>query len=218
MAGVVYTVAVVGQVIDTSGKLRKVVNSWGYTAGSGSPTPVQLTALADLFLSAVWAPIAARLSAEYRGLTTLVYDDPLTSEGGFDTGKKPADGGQQGARLPLHQAVHVGLRSGRRGLRYVGRKRIGPVMEGDVVGDELNDVAWGAWQGLADGWVDQLETGVQGETWQPVILSRQNSSRGPPAVYDYATLDWATVTREIGLCRHRREREQHQVIGPTHDR
>ena len=200
-------VACIGECTSTGGQRRPVVNVWCYAVGDG-PFPAGWPGLlADAWHQAVWQPVAARLGADYRGQDVRLYDDPTLEGAPLWNGYKPADGQQPGARLPLNLCVAVTLRSWERGHQFVGRKRLGPVAAADVLGDELTDAAWNAWGDIAQRFTQQLVL-PNGQTWQPIILSRTYSDRGPPPTYVGGSLDWAYVAQRIGLCRHRRERTE----------
>jgi hypothetical protein len=205
LAAPVVLLAVVGEVVDTAGKPRKIVNCFAYQGPEGVIPQAGAVELAVAFQAVVWSELAVLLHDDYQGRTILSYTDPWLPVPGVDTGVVPLAGGTAGWRYPLHCAVSVTLRTGYRQRPWIGSKRLGPVPESAGDGDHLNAAAYQQWQQAVGALAVVLNTS-SGQAWKPVILSRQYSVGGVNPQYAGAPLLSGEVATRIGLCRHRRER------------
>jgi hypothetical protein len=207
-----YQVAVHGHVVSSAGYARKVLNVFTYdifqTARYLVPTKAQI---ATAFSGSVWAGIINLLSDQYVGETFFVWRVNQTGDVFTDSTIAVSAGLVAGARLPVNQAVYVGLPTGNRGIWYRGSKRMAPIPVAHVTKDELNATGQTIWTNDIGHFVATFHTGVGGTlvSFFPVVWSRRLSLSTPPPA-SQVVADTVTPYYDITLSswRHRREPTQ----------
>jgi hypothetical protein len=203
----VVSLAVRGLVVASGGQVRKVVNVFSYQNTGGPGPPFDLNGLATQFHLTAWTLIAPFLHTDYAGDAYIAYLDPLLNPPGTLTTQAPPNGGTAGGREPISACVNFWCQTGLRGKSFRSVKRFGPVPTSLVTKDELTPAAQAALQVQVNKLLLPLAT-ADGNTFGAVLLSRQLSTEGPPAVFVGAPLTAVVVNRTLGLARHRRERTQ----------
>jgi len=201
----VVSLAVRGLVTASGGQIRTVVNVFSYQNTAGPGPPFDLNSFATTFHLTAWTLVAPFLHTDYLGDAYIAYTDPLLNPPGTLTTQAPPNGGTAGGREPISSCVNFWCQTGLRGRSFRSVKRFGPVPTSIVSGDELTAAAQAAMQVQVNKLLLSFTT-ADGNTWSPVLLSRQLSTEGPPAVFVGAPLTAITVNRTLGLARHRRER------------
>lgn len=201
------SLAVKGIVTASSGLVRPVVNVFSYQLTAGVLGATWQDDLAQSWVLGIWGFVAAHLSTDYLGDSVRVYADPLLVPPGHLAAQTPPNGGKPLPREPISVCANLWCQTGFRGKSFRSVKRLGPVATSDVVNDGLTPVAQTAWQTDANKLLLSF-TDIGGNTWAPVLLSRQLSVEGPPASFVGAPLLAIRVNRTLGLARHRRERTQ----------
>ena len=106
-----------GTVAETGGSSKNVWNVWHYFQNPNQPGPQTAVAVANVFLTSVWANIAAQLSIAWVGSATLCrYLDDVTFP--LLAANVPATGSLALPRLSTAEAVVILRRSATRGKNF----------------------------------------------------------------------------------------------------
>lgn len=199
-----YEIQILGTLATTGAGNKNVLNVFHYRLLSGNTDGP--AAILSLFLSNVWATVAAALNVAYVGVTSQIrFMDDATV--GFTIGAVPASGVITGARLPTASAVVFPLRAAQRGKIYRGSKHFGGITEAHVTGDELNATGLPFFQAITPK-LSLVLSGTLG-TYQPTVLSRSQSQTAKNATTIISSdITGALLNKTIGTMRRRKERTQ----------
>jgi hypothetical protein len=200
----VVQIIVEGTVVETGGSSKNIFNVFNYFQNPNVPGPPTAIAVANQFLTAVWANIAPLLSIAYVGQQTMCrYLDITTNP--LLAANVPANGAKALPRLPSQQAVVTPLRSSLRGKNFRGSKHFGPIDTASVTGDELTAGAVAAWTAILANLSANLTVG--GQTFSPCVVSRSLSQLAKdPVTIQGAVVATALLNKTIGTMRRRKEK------------
>ncbi len=193
-----------GNVAETGGSSKSVWNVWHYFQNPNAPGPQSAVAVANVFLTSVWANIAAQLSIAWVGSATLArYLDDVTFP--LLSANVPATGSLALPRLSTGQAVVILRRSATRGKNFRGSQHFGPLAAAQVVADELTAGGVTAWTALLATIAGNITVG--GQTYSPCIVSKSLSQlRQNPVTIQGSAITQALLNKTIGTMRRRKER------------
>jgi hypothetical protein len=200
----VVEIIVEGTVLESGGTTKNIFNVYHYFQNPTVPSPATAVAVANAFLTAVWAGVAAQLGTRYTGFQTLCRYLDLTTNPLLQA-NTPANGAPSTPSLPTQQAIVLPFRSATRGKNFRGSKHYTPVPSGNVTNDELNAGGVTAWTALLPSHVAQITAG--GQTFSPCVVSRSLSQlRQDPVTIIGSTIVTALLNKTIGTMRRRKEK------------
>jgi len=196
-----------GNVDETNGTVRRVLNVFHFGRASGSAPPVMAT-LAGNVRTALNTALKSCLNEAYiaEGSYWRPLDNPFVPPSSQSS--LWDNGTQSGDRSSTVDAFTMNIGTGVRGRCFQGRKHFTPLTESNTDGDEIDAAALATYEagaaalqgllGVADG---------AGGTWNLAVFSRQSSVLGGPAI----TLTWAdmvsvTLQPTLGTMRRRKQR------------
>lgn len=199
-----YEVVVQGTLPTTGSGTKRVYNVFNYHTDPG--VALSNTQLADAFNANVWAAIAANLSADYTGVTTIVrnVNDPL--DFGSPSTTAPDSGAIALPRLPSELCITIELSTGLRGKSYRGFKHLAGIPTASVTNDELNAGAVTAFAAALTAMTATITGGV-GAAIKPMVLSRKFSQlKNVPTVVWGALVIAVELNKTLGTMRRRKEK------------
>jgi hypothetical protein len=200
----VVQIIIQGTVSETGGSGKNVFNVFTYFQNPNQPGPPTAVAVANVFLTNVWAAFAPLISIAWVPTATMCrYLDITTNP--LLAAAIPTGGGKALPRLPSQQAVVTPFRTSLRGKNYRGSKHWGPIDTASVTSDELTAAAVTAWTAQLPNLLANLPVG--GQTFSPCVVSRSLSQLArDPVTINGAIITQALLNKTIGTMRRRKEK------------
>jgi hypothetical protein len=190
-----------GTAQSTSGGLKNIFNVFHYRLVSG-PLNVNQQLASD-FYTKIMLEVTPQLAASYALPVVLVrLMDVYTFQ--YVGISVAGAGGKATQRLPNIVSAAVRFHCADRGREFRGGKHFGPLVEADVIGDELTGAAITAWQPVLLNLGADLSS--QGGNWRPIVLSRKLSVNTPQQVtLQGSDINGVFLNKAVGTMRKRKE-------------